>query len=389
MRIAFVTTCLEPGKDGVGDYTRDLAAECVRRGHVCDLIAINDRCLTTAASLQEDQAARGTAVEVLRFAATIPWSQRLLATRTHVERTSPDWVSLQFVPYGFHSKGLVGHLGAGLASLVADRKVHVMFHELWIGAELGAPLRHRLMGRLQRRAILSMLKMLDPDVVHTSNWAYLARLRAAGVQTRLLTLCGNIPFAPQVHPSGATWLQSEVEKLGLAANGLMQRDACWWFGLFGSLHPEWTPEPLFSHLAEAGQRASRRIVIAAIGAQGSTSALWKDLAARYADRFSFVNFGERSATEISRFMQGVDFGIATTPWLIIGKSGSTAAMLEHGLPVIVSRDDVRLPLEVEEPQHPQLFKMDCSLPQRLIAASRGPPRDGLRTSTDAFLADLA
>ena len=37
-----------------------------------------------------------------------------------------------------------------------------------------------------------------------------------------------------------------------------------------------------------------------------------------------------------------DLGIASHPWALIGKSGAAAAMLEHGLPVLVPRDDWRL-----------------------------------------------
>ena len=43
MKIAFITSCLEPGKDGVGDYTRSLAAESSRNGHEVCLLALNDR----------------------------------------------------------------------------------------------------------------------------------------------------------------------------------------------------------------------------------------------------------------------------------------------------------------------------------------------------------
>lgn len=32
MRLAFICVSLEPGRDGVGDYTRSLAAECIRQG---------------------------------------------------------------------------------------------------------------------------------------------------------------------------------------------------------------------------------------------------------------------------------------------------------------------------------------------------------------------
>jgi hypothetical protein len=42
MKILFLTGSLEPGKDGVGDYTRLLANECGERGHEVFLLGLND-----------------------------------------------------------------------------------------------------------------------------------------------------------------------------------------------------------------------------------------------------------------------------------------------------------------------------------------------------------
>ncbi len=42
MRLAFVTGRLEPGSDGVGDYTRTLAVECARRGHAVCLLSLDE-----------------------------------------------------------------------------------------------------------------------------------------------------------------------------------------------------------------------------------------------------------------------------------------------------------------------------------------------------------
>jgi hypothetical protein len=92
---------------------------------------------------------------------------------------------------------------------------------------------------------------------------------------------------------------------------------------------------------------------------------------------------------VSAFLQGVDLGIATTPWEIIGKSATAAAMVDHGLPVIVSRDDVRFRVPSEPTPEPLLYKMDSRLPQWLIS---GPGRQAARSRlpgmADTFLSDL-
>ena len=42
MNLLFVCTSLQPGRDGVGDYSRLLASACADAGHTCALLAIND-----------------------------------------------------------------------------------------------------------------------------------------------------------------------------------------------------------------------------------------------------------------------------------------------------------------------------------------------------------
>ncbi|HEY9846041.1 MAG TPA: hypothetical protein V6D03_07575, partial [Candidatus Caenarcaniphilales bacterium] len=68
-------------------------------------------------------------------------------------------------------------------------------------------------------------------------------------------------------------------------------------------------------------------------------------------------------------------------YLLIGKSGTVATMLEHGVPVIVNRDDVQLaacPTSLQD-HEPLLYKMGSDLPNiigqtlnRLSPASRLP-----------------
>jgi hypothetical protein len=372
---------MEPGRDGVGDYTRDLAAACVQRGHACAIVAINDRFVDR--SREERQGPKGADLEVLRLPPSDGWRERSQAVLEWLQRKPADCVSLQFVPYGYHPKGVVTTLGAHLAPLVAGRRVHFMLHELWLGVERAASIKHRLVGWAQRHALLKLAKALSPNVVHTSNAAYRAIAVAEGMPARLLPLCGNIPIAANVP---ARWLDVQAATLGAR---LVPREQSWWFGLFGTLHPVWSPEPVFGYIAEAAERAGRHVFIGAIGRLGHGETLWRELQAKYAQRFSFVEFGERGARDVSAFLQSVDFGIATTPWELIGKSGTAAAMLEHGLPTIVTRDDVRFRFFSESRFDRLLCKMDPNLPQWLIdGPRRQPARSRQPEMVDTFLADL-
>ena len=137
MNLVFLTSCLEPGRDGVGDYTRLLAEASAQRGHRAGLVALNDRYVSWQ---------RGPAT--LRFGPGLSWEERIEQARQFLVEFETDWVSVQFVAYGFHPKGLAWGLGERLAGLARGRLVHLMLHELWIGAEKGARLKPRLIGRL-------------------------------------------------------------------------------------------------------------------------------------------------------------------------------------------------------------------------------------------------
>lgn len=352
-RIAFLCGCAEPGKDGVGDYTALLAAECERRGNATLRIALNDSYVTEA---------RETSA-TLRLGAASGWPGRFERARDAVERFGADTVSLQWVPYAFHPKGIPRGIEKGLARITGGRTTHVMCHEIWIGAELKASLARRLAGAAQRAVLKRILRSLRPAIVDTSNPAYAALLAAAGIEAGVLPLFGSIPIA-----AAATARDPAVAR----------------FGMFGELHPEWPPEPLFGTLRELG----KRVEIAHIGRIGRGEALWCGIERRYGSEFGFKRHGEQSPARISQFLMNMDFGIATTPLALLGKSGTAAAMLEHGLPVIVNRDDVRYP-GIKTGGTPEgVIVMDASLIPALRAAKRRAPHSRLSAVADQFLGCL-
>lgn len=336
LRIAFLCGSLEPGRDGVGDYCRLLAAELESHGMACLLISLNG-------------------------IASASWPDRARVVRERLAQFGADWVSLQFVPYSFHSKGLVESFGKAMRTALAGRKLHIMFHELWIGAYTRAPWKEVCVGFLQRVCIRRLLRSLAPDLVTTTNSAYAALLQELGVEAPLLPLFGNIPIVPE---PDRHWIPKELT-------------AGWLFAFFGTLHPVWSPEPLFSQIRDAARRAGKGVAMVSIGRLGPGPALWSRLTERYGDTFSFRSLGEQPADRVSALLQTADFGVAASPWELIGKSGSAAAMLEHGLPVIVSRDDVHFPGFREAAQPEGLVKLDAAFAQRITYADRRPTRSRL------------
>ncbi len=324
MKLLFLCGSLEPGRDGVGDYCILMARALRELGIECGLLAINDAHLRPADGLVAEGNIEGT--PFLRLAAGAEWRARSEPAKKFVDRFQPSWVSVQFVCYAFHPRGFASELGPQIASIVGPARVQVMFHEIWIGDALQYGLIDRAVGLLQKRSIRHLIRTLRPTTTHTSNAVYQHLLAGIGVHARRLPLPGNIAICepdpgtpPIIRTSGG-------------------RE--WVAGIFGSIHPRWSAEPWLDALSDMAAKDGRQLIIAHFGEPGAAGrAVWDRLSSSSAQRAKFLLLGRKSAREISLLLQEVDFGLATSPWNLIEKSGATAAFLDHGVPVLVTRQD--------------------------------------------------
>jgi hypothetical protein len=349
MRLLFLCTSLEPGRDGVGDYARRLALEATTRGHDCALLALNDRFISAPVESEEENG-----ITVLRLPSLSEGQSQAVAFR---ERFAPDWISLQLVAYGLHPRGLLFAALPHLQAIIGRIRLHLMLHELWLGNDEVPTWRHRAIGYLQRASLRRLIATLRPALVSTTNPVYAALLGTIGVKADILPLCGNIPITP-----GAP-LPKEVA-------AFRQPDKTWLGLFFGGLYREWKPEPFFGQLARAARTAGRSVGLVQVGnAGGEGEKVWSELEREYASAFRFFTLGPQPASTVSALMLAADFGIAASPWSIIGKSGSAAAMLDHGLPVIVTRDDFRPRVRTTQPPtlDPLVHRADDALESDLVA----------------------
>jgi hypothetical protein len=335
------------------------------------LLAIHDE-HASAPIVEEIQMERGHALPVMRLSPAKAWTARFERAHAFVETHAPDWVSWQIVPYGFHPKGIIPDSAFEFSRLGAGRHNHVLLHELWIGLSFGEPFKNRMYGFFQRRALIEFIQNIAPEVIDTTNPAYRAALIRHGCAPGVLPLCGNIPVEPMPPvPRGLEWTG----------------------GIFGTLHPQLDPRACISALARAAGAARCTLRILGFGRLGAHGdKLFAQLKNEYAGRVAFENLGERSPAEISRLLQSLDFGIATHPWALIGKSGAVAAMLDHGLPVIVPRDDwsLRQPPTPPPLRDPLIVRLSDT-PSELMAgwlARRRPPQPRLAALASAFLSRL-
>jgi glycosyltransferase involved in cell wall biosynthesis len=356
VRILFFAGSLEPGKDGVGDYTRTLAMECHRLGQAFFLLSINDPWISAPLRQQS----------MLRLDARAPWSEKIKRAREFVVEIAPEIVSLQFVPYAFHPAGLPFALPRILRAIIDCVPAQIMFHEIWIGAHIHAPLRSRAIGFCQRQIVQSLIRILNCRVIHASNLIYVRLLNDQGIGAKHLPLFGNVPIVPPT-------------------NSRQPRDHVLRLGIFGSIHPEWSPDELLTQLRKLG----KTIQLSHIGRIGPGESIWMDLSRRYGSEMEIRRLGEQSLEDISRFFSSIDLGISTTPLSLSGKSGCVAAMLDHGLPVIVNRNDIHFAgISEIDPTSDLLIPMDENFLNRLSSVKPRSPKPRLPEIADQFLNDI-
>ena len=316
MKILFIVASLESGRDGIGDYVRILAGALLKLGHTIVAISINDKFVTE--EIAGTQYTDGFDLEVVRIPSC--WSERRRFQKAIVWITfyDPEWISLQFVIFSFHKKGLPINFGKYLKVLGHGRKLHIMFHELWVGMAEDSNKKMILWGWVQKQLIRNLLNKLRPILINTQTRIYQAQLIRLGFPTMYLPLFGNIPVNEEKNS-----ICREIDKS--AKNEIS-------FILFGSIHPGAPIQKLANDLANYSKQFNILISLRIIGRSGIEQESWAKIWTGAGLKVEL--FGELSTENISEKLSSSTLGISTTPIALAEKSGTIAAMKEHGLKVM-------------------------------------------------------
>lgn len=312
MAIAFLCGSLEPGRDGVGDYTRRLAGELKRQGHHITVIALNDK--YSNETFEDTQEVDGLYLSVLRITAGWSSAKRFSYAKEWLKHFDPDWLSLQFVPYSFHAKGLPIFLASQLKQLSFKGQLHIMFHETWVGAASNESLKLKLLSFLQKVCIKRMVSSLQPSLIHTHLPSYRSRLKSFGLKAESLPLFSNIEtlvnteHVPETHVFRIGFFSQIGEGREMTAflTRLLKQSAL----------NEQQPELLLIGGREASMCEFRNKLETLEELRG---------------RVKYTGF--LSSKELSATLESCNLGISPVPRHGLGKSGSVAAFIAHGVPV--------------------------------------------------------
>lgn len=309
---------MEPGRDGVGDYIRRLAGALNQQGHQTGVLAFSDNHAVeiSDSSQYED----GVAIPVVRLPAKVPIKKRMELSKEWIRVFEPDWISLQFVPFAFHPKGLAFGLSRHLTRLGKNHKWHIMFHELWVGMDKESGAKFAWWGWLQQKLIHSITTKLQPALIHTQTKLYQSQLSKMGFEARYLPLCSNIPntSVPGIDHNTKEPVETGFKNIS--------------FVIFGGVHPGAPAESFARDAALFAMDKNIQITLTIVGRCGQEQNRWANI--WKARGLPVQLLGEQSTQRISEVLSASTIGISTTPIELAEKSGSVAAMQSHGLPVI-------------------------------------------------------
>lgn len=311
MKIFFICGCLEPGRDGVGDYVQRLSEELIRLGHDPFALALKDPYVDSHTVSTQTPGARS--LSALRLPASWKLAKRLEQAKLWMDIVNPDIVSIQYVPFSFHVKGLPFSFGRDMKRLVGERAVHVMVHETWVRVSSRFSAKEQLYSFLQRRILKRTLKGMSPLVIHSHLPAYCRQIEGLGYAVKPLPLFSNIP-----HAEGEDREDDGVFRIGFLSQAEPDQHV---IAFLRKILPE---------INATGVRPQ----VLLIGGSEAKMKSYKDSYERIPELKGHVLLtGFLKDKDVSARIQTCNIGITPVPRHALGKSGTVAAFLSHGIPV--------------------------------------------------------
>jgi hypothetical protein len=315
-KILIICGSTEPGKDGVGDYTRILSNELYRLGMTVRLIALYDKYVSNVTV--EPKLNGGNDFVAVRIPVKLSVNKKIDVFRQELREFQPDFISIQFVPFSFNEKGVVAEL-VYLFSRIKRRpyKWSITFHELWINEQDNTKIKIFLWAKAQRFFIKVFVRLLDNPVLITTNELYASRFGSKHVN--VLPLFGNIKI-----------FSRPDNKLQYKEDSVLR------VLLFGSLttnFEEFKQQlPLVKSIKD---KFFSSVTFLFVGRQVSSVEIYEKIIHSVLPDAVIEIKGQLPEEKLSITIQSVDIAISRAGADLANKSGSTIAILEHGIPVIL------------------------------------------------------
>lgn len=348
--IVFLTTSLELGKNGVGDYTYTLASHLARKGVIVKIIALHDR-FVQSVSLYEDEVITG-----LRLPQELSWRKKIAEAQSWLGDFRPNWYSLQLVGYGYDAKGLFYNISKATTKIVGEGWLHIFLHELWPGAIGVTKGKRAIVSAFQKHSFFYLINQTIPRLLDTSINAYQQFLKDENLNSGLIPLPSSLPF------------QDDDGSRPLPAN-----DDSATVLFFASMYERFDYASCLRYLV---QLFNKPIKIFHLGHTASIPASLIESLRAHKDHITFQKLENLSDSQITQAFYQADIGVNTTPAAGIGKSSSYTAMRQTGLPVLTQEQNIPVDQALLASQYPNVIAQEMHAAETLSLANfRLPPKD--------------
>jgi hypothetical protein len=314
-RILIIAPNFQPERCGISDYVSVLNVYLRNSG--CKsvfILSLSDRFINEV--VQED--------DYMRIPLKYAYNLRRKLVKEIVLQFSPTHVLFNFVPYGFSVKGLPFWLSRYKKVFPAPIRVSFIMHELWTGDHDAYNGKVKLLGAVQQKLIVHLLHGFKPySIVTTSPYTTQLLLQHGFSSTACRVFCNIVA-------------SSNSDEVPIHIRNLMERGGGINVVFFGSITNDSTCKDIMLCLKQLKDANKRNLNIIATGSLKTTdNNLWAQLKANAFNGLSVYETGHLSPEGIAWVLAQADIGLSTYPIELWSKSGGIAAMLGHGLPVVV------------------------------------------------------
>lgn len=339
MNIVFVCGSIEKGRDGVGDYTRLLAAKLLSMGHQCSILALMDKfveCEIYGFVTEEE-----VEIDFLRLPFKNGHLNNATVAKKWVDDKNPDCISLQFVPFAYNIKGLPFGIAESIKKIICGRKLHIMFHEMWMGISKISPFKHKIIGFFQIRIAKKIIELNKPVYITTTNKLYSLVLERESIKSDIIPLFSNI----NKNTYNRKYYISKLEEFNISID---ERSKWIFIGIFGSLYPEINIQAEIEFHLEKLDSKNLNLAFISIGRIGVYGLKeFARLKTLFGERVKFILVGEVSEKEASLITQTLDIAVSCTPAQHIAKSGAFAFLKLHEIPTRLISKEILPEYEME------------------------------------------
>jgi hypothetical protein len=297
LKVDLIYSALPPQQDGVGDYTAIVAAEMATRADV--------RILTGSKPFDPIPG-----VEV-QSAFSVGDQSSFRRIVDLVEQRRPDWVLLQYNPFGYGRRGLNLALPAAMCAIKSrapGTRIATMVHEPFVRVENW---QFAIMTTWQRLQLWRVGHCSDRVFFSIDAWTREFRRWFPRQDVCHLPVISNIPDVGLARGEAKS-------RLGIGTNTLV-------IGMFGTFHVSRMMDRLRS-AALTAQAAGRAVVVLYIGRDS-------DLVRSVVAPMETIADGSSSPEEVSRRLSAIDIFVTAFVDGVSTRRGSFMAGLQHGLAI--------------------------------------------------------